>query len=1162
VDFKILGALEAWNGDIPLALGGIRERSLLAVLLLNANELLPMDRLVDELWGEGQPKAAVKTVQVYVSRLRKLLGAETIVTCSPGYRLEADREQIDLYRFERLAGEGRRALAADDAATAGERLREALSLWRGAPLADFVYEPFAQPHVARLEELRLAAVEDRIDADLRRGLSTELAGELQALAARHPLRERLRAQLMLALYRSGRQAEALDVYRDARTTLVEELGIEPSRELQGLEVAMLTQDPSLERPGARPAPRAAGIFVGRDKELTALLAALEQAQAGHGSVCLISGEPGIGKSRLADELSAHARDRDVGVLRGRCWEAGGAPGYWPWVQVLAAYVRSVEPDELRRRVGQGGSELAELVPELREVLGELPQPAKRDPQAMRFRLFNAIAVLLRAVATEDRPLLVVLDDLHAADEPSLLLLQFLAGMVADTRIVMVGAYRDTEVGPTHPRHPLDRLIGHLARERAVARIALQGLRRDDVRAYVELSAGRRPAAPVVDSIHRSTAGNPLFVVETVRLLSIEGRLDRAAGGAIVPAGVREAIDQRLERLPEAAREALSIASVLGREFDPQVLERLRPDDDVAGALDQAIAARLVTAAPGTPGSLSFSHELVRDALYGAIPARRRRELHRAVAAELERRHAADPGPHLAKLAQHFVEAASTDDAVGYAKLGAERAASQLAYEEAARLYRLALQALERGGVADETRLCDLLLGLGDAQARAGEQAAAEEIFRRAAEVARRAGMADRLGRAALGYGGRWVWTVMRGDPHVIPLLEEAIAALPDEDSALRARLLARLAAGPLKVKGDATRDRRFALSAEAVEIARRLGDPAVLAWALDARKVAIWGPDSLEEHWAVIEELQEIAEHGGDPEQLVDAHICMLIKLFERFELDRFDAEYARAAKAAGQLCQPGQRWLVAVMAPIHALLVGRLADVDRLIDEAFELGREAAPWNARMASLLQRFVLRGLEGRLPEVEHELRAGAAENPEYPVLQAALASLHSDLCDAAGARTAFEGLAGDNFAALPLDEEWLLAMALLADACAFLDDTERAAVLYGRLERYGHRMVVGPIEVALGSAARPLGKLAATLGRPEQAAFWFEHAAVENERVGAKPWAAHAELDHARLLLAQGEREAAEALIEKAAASYRSLGMDAWTTRCRSSMIQARVPARL
>src|SRR6185503_4200415 len=246
-------------------------------------------------------------------------------------------------------------------------------------------------------------------------------------------------------------------------------------------------------------------------------------------------------------------------------------------------------------------------------------------------------------------------------------------------------------------------------------------------------------------------------------------------------------------------------------------------------------------------------------LYEAIPQRGRRQLHGRVAAELERRHRANPGAHLAQLAQHFFEAHSTEESVEYARLGAERAASQLAYDEAARLYRMGIEAIERGGVSPgERRLCDLLLGLGDVEARAGDWPGSQETFLRAADVARRGHMADRLGREALGYGGRWVWTVMRDDPHIIPLLEEAIRALPDRDSELRARLLARLAAGPLKLQGDASRERRFELSAEAVAVARRLDDPAVLAWTLDGRKVAIWGPDTLEEHWKVIEELREL----------------------------------------------------------------------------------------------------------------------------------------------------------------------------------------------------------------------------------------------------------------------------------------------------------------
>ena len=1155
MEYRILGSLDVRDDrGVALPLGGVRERSLLAILLLHPNEPVPTDRVVDELWGEDPPKAAVKTVQVYMSRLRKLLGAQTIRSRPGGYMLCVDPGAIDLDRFEHLAREGRRALEAGDAATAAARLGEALALWRGAPLSDFAYEPFAQAHTVRLEELRLAALEDRIEADLCCGRTSELVSELSSLAARHPLRERLRAQLMLALYRSGRQVDALDVFRDTRAALVEELGIEPSRELQELERAILNHDRSLERPQARPAPRAPGIFVGRDVELGTLLGALEEAQAGRGCVCLVSGEPGIGKSRLADEIAAHARERDLAVLRARCWEGGGAPAFWPWVQLVRGHIRSAETEDLRRQMGAGASELGELLPDVREALGVLPRPEVRDPEALRFRLFDAVATFLHSLAAERGGLLVVLDDLHAADEPSLRLLDFVARTVADSRVAVMGAYRDTETGPGHP---LERLVGDLVKEPPVARIALGGLRRQDISEYVELSSGSRARDDVVEALHASTAGHPLFVVEVVRLLAAEGRLDSADLARTVPAGVREAIDNRLERLPEGARRALAMASVVGAEFDPDLLERLAPDEDTASALDEAIAARLITAAAGAPGMLRFSHALVRDALYGALPAGRRRQLHRRIAAELERRHAADPGPHLAQLAHHFHESGSGNEAVEYARLAAERASSQLGYEEAARLYRLALRALDRSDAQDPGRRCDLLLALGDARARAGDDAGAKESFLRAAEIARLEGMAERLGRAALGYGGRWVWTVLRDDPHIVPLLEEAIAALPSEDSALRARLLARLAAGPLKGKGDAARGRRFALSREAVEMARRLGDPLVLAWTLDGRKVAIWGPDTLEEHWTVIDELRALAEEAGEPEQLVDAHICALIKLFERFELGRFQVEYALAQKALAELGQPGQRWLVRVMAPMHALLVGRLADAERLIDEAFELGRQAAPWNARISSLLQRFVLRGLEGRLEEVEQELHAAAFENPTYPVLHAALASLYAELGDIARARSAFESLAADDFGAVPFDEEWLVVIALLADTCAFLGDTGRASILYDRLEPYGERILVAPIEVALGSAARPLGKLAATLGHTETGARWFERAASKNANAGALPWAAHAQLDHARMLLASGEHAGAEPLLAEAADTYRKLGMHAWAGR---SEVRAGEPA--
>jgi len=287
----------------------------------------------------------------------------------------------------------------------------------------------------------------------------------------------------------------------------------------------------------------------------------------------------------------------------------------------------------------------------------------------------------------------------------------------------------------------------------------------------------------------------------------------------------------------------------------------------------------------------------------------------------------------------------------------------------------------------------------------------------------------------------------------------------------------------------------------------------------------------------------------GDPEQIVDARICRLIKLIERAELDRFNAEFGAARHVADTLGQPGQRWLVAVHEPIYALLTGRLAGTERLIERAFELGRSSIPWNARISRLRQRVVLATLEGRAGDVEAELAAAAEEEVFYPSLRAALANLYAELGDAAGCRSALRALSAEGFAAIPFDDTWVMTVGLLADACHFLGDKVSAAALYERLEPYGHRNLVAPLEASLGSAARPLGKLAATLGDFRNATRWLERAAAENEGSGALPFAAHARLDHARVLIAAGDHAAGEALLERAAAAYRALDMTSWAARC-------------
>jgi DNA-binding SARP family transcriptional activator len=400
MDYRILGPLEAFDGERAISLGGARQRAVLALLVLHGNETLTSDVIVDELWGEEAPPTAVKVLQNCVSALRKELPPETIRTVAGAYSLRLEPDELDRDRFKRLLAEGRAALAAGDYAEAAEQLQTALALWRGAPLSDFAYEAFANEEVARLDELHVAAQEDLIEAELALGHHDELVPELESLVTRYPLRERLRWQLMLALYRAGRQAEALEAYRAARRTLLAELGIEPGPALHELERAILAQDPGLEAarrqttPGRRPGRAAATPMAGGEEQLALLRAGLDDALAGRGRLFVVVGPTGSGKTRLADEVASSAKEHGARILWGRGWDGGGAPAYWLWSQALRDAGQTLEP----------------------------PEPA--DAEA-RFHFFEAVTESLRAEAAQ-QPLLIVFDDLQAADDDSIVLLEFFA----------------------------------------------------------------------------------------------------------------------------------------------------------------------------------------------------------------------------------------------------------------------------------------------------------------------------------------------------------------------------------------------------------------------------------------------------------------------------------------------------------------------------------------------------------------------------------------------------------------------------------------------------------------------------------------------------------------------------------------------------------------
>ena len=1146
MEFRILGPLEVVDDGRAVGLGGARPRALLAILLLRRNEVVPAERLREDLYGAEQPVTGAKSLQAHISRLRKALGPNRVRTRGGGYVLEVAPDEVDADRFADQLGAGRSALAAGKTASAERSFMEALALWRGPPLTDFAYQEFAQAEITRLEELRLACLEELFEARLALARHSETVGELERLVAEHPLRERLRGQLMLALYRDGRQAEALGAYQAARRALVEGLGIEPGPRLRELHHAVLQQDPALDAGATLATQPSRGAFVGREKDLGQLLAELDEAASGRGRLVLVAGEPGIGKSRLAEELIAHARARGAQVLVGRCWEAGGAPAYWPWVQALRTYTVGVEPGELRAQLGDGASDLVPLLPELQRLFPDLPEPPRLESEGARFRLFEAVSRFL-TTAARHRPVVLVLDDLHAADPSSLLMLRFVGREMRDSRLLVVGLFRD--VDPTL-RDPLVSTLAELLREPHARQVTVEGLTAPDVAEFIELTAETRPTSAVAATIHAETEGNPLFLAEVVRLLDTELRLGEPGSLLRIPPGVRAVIGQRIRRLSKACQDLLVAAAVLGREFGLEALVRLTrlTREEVLQVLDEAMVERVVGEVPGSPGRLRFGHALIRDTLYDELTLAQRLNWHLRAGEALEAVYGSDKEPHLAELALHFHSAGPVGGAakaIDYAGSAGDRALAQLAYEEAVRLYELALTLVDGG-----PRRTELLLALGDAQARAGDTPASKGTFREAAELADRLGSSEQLARAALGYGGRISWGVSRDDEYLASVLERALVALGSEETELRARVLARLAGGPLR---DSTFSpgRRRALSTEALEIARRLDDPPTLAHALAGYISANHSPELTRDQVELATELVDVATAAGDLERTVEAHEHRAEALLELGDMQGAKADLEEMARVAARLHQPSQDWFVAEIRAQHALLEGRLVEAEQLIADALSLGQRAESWSATVSFRLQMYMLRGHQRRLAEVEQDVRRSVDEYPTYPIWRCVLAHMTAKLGKESESRETFEALAEDSFAAIPVNEMWVGSLAFLAEAAVLLNHVPGAAALYRLLLPYADRVAVCTPEVSAGSVARYLGLLAVTLGRRDDAVPHFEQAIAMNRRIGARPWLAHALEEYARTLLARdgsARTETAEEVVSEAHAIFVDLGMEADAAR--------------
>jgi DNA-binding CsgD family transcriptional regulator len=910
-------------------------------------------------------------------------------------------------------------------------------------------------------------------------------------------------------------------------------------------------------------------FVGREVELAALAADLDSAAAGRGGVVLVAGEPGIGKTRLAEELATQATTRGVLVLWGRCWEGEGAPAFWPWVQVVRTYVQDGDPAVLRRVMGAGAADIAQVVPAVRDRLPELPAPPPVEPEAARFRLFDSLASFLRAAAAR-RPLLLVLDDLHWADAPSLALLRFLGQELEGVGLLVVGIYRHTEVGRDHP---LLGTLADLSRGQHHRRLLLGGLDQQQVASFVGLVAGVEPSLRLAAAVHQQTDGNPFFVTEVVRLLASQGRLGHAEAGSPVlavglPEGVRAVVAQRLGRLSDGCRQILEVAAVLGRDFELRALQPASglEGDRVLVLLEEAEAARVVVAVPGGLGRWRFAHALVREVLYESLPAARRIRLHARVGEVLEALYVGDPRPHLAELAHHFVAAAPGGEvarAVRVATAAGRRALELLAWEDAADLFEHALAALELTERPDQHQRCQLLLAVGEARMAASNVAAARAAYQQAGQLAKRIGAAELLARTGLGMG--LLVTSGMVDRVEVGLLEEALAALGEADSRLRARVLARLARALVFAPQI---ERRLALSKQAVGLARRLDDPATLAAVLYDHHQTISGLDRAElarERPAVASEVVELADRLGDRAMALRGLGLRGNDLLELGDLASFDTDLAAAEQTARELRQLHYQWQLPLARACRALLAGRFTQAEELAAQGLAIGRRAGNQEVEVYYLGTLGSLRLMQGRFAETVERYQDLAARYPALATLRAGLAAALAEAGRTEEARAEAERLAADNLAAVPRDLGWSLSLALLALACHQLDHTEHAAKVRQLLESYADRNItlarIGAL--CLGPAAYYLGLLDLTLDQPERAVGRFEHAATLAARIQSRPMVARSREGQARALLAlarPGDRQEAAALLAEVAATARELGIHGLGERASALLKELATPA--
>ncbi len=1160
-DIRLCGRAAVSNSDGPTnaALPGRQGQLLLAYLVCHRTRACPRYELEDVLWPKNAPASSDSALSALLSKLRRALGSDALAgraelrltlpeplwvdTEALADAVEVAVQALDDRRWEDAAGNARAALA-----------------FGAEPFLAECDGPWVRDRRREVEGLRLRALEALGEAGLRLGGRELDAAEHAARTAigLAPFRESAHRLLMEIHEASGNPAEALRAFDELRQMLRDELGTAPGPAVMAVHARLLRGEepapgapPALDpTPGPLPAPLAATgarhAFIGRGDALGALSEAWDAALTDQRRLVLLAGDAGIGKSRVAAEFARSVHDDGAVVLYGRFDETG--PGaYQPVLEMLRGWSGGAALTGPAQRLGPRAADLAALLPELGSPAGSA---IRSDAGTERQRLFDALAALLAEIAA-GAPLLLVFDDLQWADSPTLQLLRHLVRAPQPRRTMFLGTYREAEVGDDHS---LPELIGSLRREDMLTQVPLEGLAVAEVAELVAV-LGAESTPELVAGLQRQTEGNPLFVEEIVRH---GGDLEDAG----VPEGVREVTSRRIARLPGSAREAVQVACVIGREFDFGLLEALGPltGDELVSALDEAVAAGVLKEDDERVGRYAFVHALVRATLYDRLSSLRRARLHSRVGETILARHQDDLDPWLPQLARHFGRAAPVDGparAIDFALAAGRRADRLLAWEEAAEHYRGALRARQATSDSRDRTGGELLLALGASEARAGLEGA-HATFTEALAVARELDDPVLLARAALGVAGPWS-TLGRENPEVVAVIDEALAGLGQEDSPLRAQLLARLS---LELYYAGQPERRMALSEEAVAIARRIADPATLATALDARHYVLWRPENVEERLEVAAELRRIAADAGDMELELEGAGWTVVDLLELGDVAGADIQIDAASTLAAVVQRPLYLWWTSLFRCTRAQLAGEFEQAEKLAGETLAIGQRGHAENALHYYAMAMFNIRREQGRLGEVEDAVARFIELYPAIPAWRCTQALLHVELGRTEAAREAFEDVATSGFDALPRDANWLIALTLAAEVCAALGDAERARELHGLLAPHGGRNVlVGRAASCNGSASRLLGMLATVLGEWDEAELRFFEAREMHARMGARPFLARTELAWAEMLLARGEAgddAAARERLAEAVVIADALGMVAVAARARALVAGERV----